>query len=141
MVLPLTNTEISREDKRMAISRASGLDKYGLNTVQYFFFFFSLLPQAGHGLLILKVSRSHTTTHHSRKDSSGLVISSLHRPLPDNTQHPQETNIHAPGDIRTQDLIRRSAADLRLRPRGYWDRHSPVLPTENIRIHYYYYYC
>ena len=27
-----------------------------------------------------------------------------------------------PGGIRTHDLIRRAAADLRLRPRGYWDR-------------------
>jgi hypothetical protein len=26
----------------------------------------ALLPNAGHGLLIPEVSRSHTTTHHSR---------------------------------------------------------------------------
>jgi len=32
------------------------------------------------------------------------------------------TNINAPGRIRTQDLSRRAAADLRLRPRGHWDR-------------------
>ena len=34
-----------------------------------FRFFFSPVaqrPNAGHGLLILEVSRSHTTTHHSR---------------------------------------------------------------------------
>jgi len=30
------------------------------------FFFVALRPNAGHGLLILEVSRSHTTTHHSR---------------------------------------------------------------------------
>jgi len=29
-------------------------------------FFVALRPNAGHGLLILEVSRSHTTTHHSR---------------------------------------------------------------------------
>ena len=29
-------------------------------------FFVALPPNAGHGLLILEVSRSHTTTHHSR---------------------------------------------------------------------------
>jgi hypothetical protein len=34
----------------------------------------------------------------------------------------QETNIHAPGEIRTHDPRKRSAADLRLRPRGHWDR-------------------
>ena len=34
----------------------------------YIFFFFpvALRPNAGHDLLILEVSRSHTTTHHSR---------------------------------------------------------------------------
>ena len=35
----------------------------------------ALRPNADHGLPILEVSRSHTTTHHSRKDSSGWVIS------------------------------------------------------------------
>ena len=30
------------------------------------FFFVALRPNAGHGPLILEVSRSHTTTHHSR---------------------------------------------------------------------------
>ena len=32
----------------------------------YIFFPVALQPNAGHGLLILEVSRSHTTTHHSR---------------------------------------------------------------------------
>ena len=74
-------------------------------------------------LLFHEVSRLHTT-HHSRKDSSGQVISSSQRPLPDNTQHSQQTNVHAPGGIRTHDSSRRAAADLRLRPRGHWDRHQ-----------------
>ena len=76
----------------------------------------------GQGILIHEVSRSQTTTHHSRLNSSGRVINPSQRPLPDNTQHSQQTNIHAPGGIRTQDLSRRAAADLRLRPRGDWDR-------------------
>ena len=50
-----------------------------------------------------------------------MIISSQ-RPLPDNTQHSQQTNIHAPGGIRTHDLSRRAGADLSLRPRGRWDR-------------------
>src|SRR5215471_11985898 len=62
-----------------------------------------------YGAPILDVSRSHTTTHHSRKVSSGRVISSSQRPLPDNTRHSQQTNIHAPGGIRTHDLSRRAA--------------------------------
>jgi len=37
------------------------------------------------------------------------VISSSQRPLPDNTRHSHQTNIHAPGGIRTHDLSRRAA--------------------------------
>ena len=59
-----------------------------------------------YGAPILDVSRSHTTTQHSRYDSSGRVISSSQRPLPDNTRHSQQTNIHAPGGIRTHDFSR-----------------------------------
>ena len=53
-------------------------------------------PPVGHGLLIYGVFRSHTTTQNSRYDSSLRVISSSQRPLPDNTQHSQQTNIRAP---------------------------------------------
>ena len=55
------------------------------------------------------------------------MISPSQRPLPDNTQHTQQTNIHAPGGIRTHDRNKRAAVDLRLRPRGYWDRLLLVL--------------
>ena len=41
----------------------------------------------------------------------------MQRPLPDNTQHSHQTNIHAPGGIRTHNLSRRAAADLH-----HWDR-------------------
>ena len=51
------------------------------------------------------------------------MISPSQRHLPDNTQHSQQTNIHAPGGIRTHDRSRRAAVDPRLRPRGYWDQH------------------
>ena len=50
------------------------------------------------------------------------MSSSSQRPLPDSTQKSQQTNIHAPGEIRTHDLSRQAAADLRLIPRGHWDR-------------------
>jgi len=49
-------------------------------------------------------------------------ISSSQKSLPDNTQHSQQTNLHAPGGIRTHDLNRRTAAELCLRPRGRWDQ-------------------
>jgi len=41
-----------------------------------------------------------------------------------NTKHSQQTNIHASGGIRTHNLSRRAAADLRLRRSGHWDRRS-----------------
>jgi hypothetical protein len=50
----------------------------------------------------------------------GRVISSSQRPLPDNTQLSQQTNIHAPGGIRTHNLSRRAVVDLRLRARGFF---------------------
>jgi hypothetical protein len=37
------------------------------------------------------------------------------------------TNIHAPGGIRTHNPSKRAAADPRLRPRGHWDRPSLLL--------------
>jgi hypothetical protein len=39
------------------------------------------------------------------------------------THNTQQTNIHAPCGIRTHNLSRRAAEDLRPRPRGHWDRH------------------
>jgi hypothetical protein len=88
----------------------------------------ALRPNAGHGFLILEVSRSHTTTHHSRQDFSGRVTSPSQRPLPGNTQHSTQTDIYALGGIRTHYLSKRAAVDPRLRPRGHWDR-RPVWVT------------
>jgi len=47
------------------------------------------------------------------------VIGPSPRPLPDNTQHSQETYVHAPSGIRTR---QRAAVDPPLRPRGHCDR-------------------
>ena len=38
------------------------------------------------------------------------------------THNTHNTNIHALGGFRTHDLSRRAAVDLRLTPRGHWDR-------------------
>ena len=73
----------------------------------------------GHGLLILEISRSQTTTHHSRWDFSGRVISPSQSPLPHNTQHSTQTNIHALAESRTHDPSKPAAVDLRLKPRGH----------------------
>ena len=63
----------------------------------YYFFFLAQQPPVGQGLLIKEVSRSHTKTHHNRQDYSGRVISPSQRPLPDNTQHSQQTSMHPVG--------------------------------------------
>ena len=55
----------------------------------------------------------HTQTHHTRQDSSGRVISSSQRPVPENTQSSQQTDIHAYGGIRTHNPNKRTAADPR----------------------------
>jgi len=47
-----------------------------------------------------------------------------------NTQHSQQTDVHEPRGIRTHNLSRPAATDLRLRPRGHWDR-PPVYNNGN----------
>ena len=85
-------------------------------------------PNAGHALLIYW---GFLITHSDTSQSVGLLWTSdqlvTERPLLNNTQYSQQTDIHAPGGIRTHDLSRRAAADLRLRPRGYWDRQRPCV--------------
>jgi hypothetical protein len=54
------------------------------------------------------------------------VISSAQRPLPDNPQHSQKTDIHVPGGIRTHNPNKRSAADSCIRACGHWDRRISV---------------
>ena len=54
-------------------------------------------PPVGQSLLIHEVSRSHTTTHHIRYDSSGRVISPSQRSLYDSTQHSQQTSMSPAG--------------------------------------------
>ena len=66
-----------------------------LESAKLFCFPLTPRPNVGHGLLVHDVSRSHTTTHHSREDSSGRVISPSQRPLPDNT-HPSRQTYTAP---------------------------------------------
>jgi hypothetical protein len=58
-----------------------------------------------------------TLRHHIRQDSSGRVSSPAHRRTPDKTQHLQETDLHAPGGIRTRNPRKRSVADPNLRSR------------------------
>jgi hypothetical protein len=62
------------------------------------------------------------------------VISPTQRPLPDNTQHSQETDIHATSGTRTRIPRKRKAADRRLRPRGHWDRRKRNLVVTKTKM-------
>jgi len=71
--------------------------------------------------------------HTQRRTTVGRTplgeLSALRRDLYLTTHVTLTTNIRDPCGIRTLNLSRRAAADLRLRPRGHWDR-----------LYYYYYY-
>ena len=64
----------------------------------------------------------HNQTHGNRQDTSGKVIGPAQKPLPDNTQHSQDTDIRALGGIRTHNPSKRAAAEPRLIPGGHLDR-------------------
>jgi len=74
------------------------------------------------GLLILEV---FLFTHNDASQSVGLLWASdqlvAGRPLPDNTQHSQQANIHGPGGIRTHDLSRRAATETDHLPYSQFD--------------------
>jgi len=62
----------------------------------------------GQGLLIFEAFRLQS--RHTQYDSSGRMLNLTQRLLPDNTQNPQETDIHAPGGFRTRNPSKRAAA-------------------------------
>jgi len=78
-------------------------------------------PLSGQGLLLIEASLSHSDTPHS----VGLLWTSDHPDAEtsraDNTQHSQETDIHALGGIRTHNPGNRASADPRVRLRGHRD--------------------
>ena len=71
------------------------------------------------------------TSHYTRSDSSGRVISPTHRYLSDNTQHSQATDIRTICGIRTRNPSERVPADPRRIPRGHWDRHTSRILMAN----------
>jgi len=56
------------------------------------------------------------------------VISLSQAALPDNTEHSQQTDIHAPHRIQAHNLSKRAAADPH-RQRGYQDRLLGILDS------------
>jgi hypothetical protein len=85
----------------------------------------------GQGPLIFDDSWSHSVTH-TTLGRTPLDEWSVRRkrPLPDNTQHSQQTDrqtdSHAPGGIRIHSHSKREAADQHIRLRGHWDRQSSL---------------
>jgi hypothetical protein len=61
-------------------------------------------PKAGQCRLILGVSGSQ----HSGQDSSGRVISSLQRPVPDSTQYLEEPGINASAGVLNRNPYKRA---------------------------------
>ena len=70
-------------------------------------------------------SHTHTTLSLSLSlslclwDFSGGGIGPPHRPLPDKSQHSQQTDIHAHGGIRSRNPIKPAAAEPGLKPRSH----------------------
>jgi len=91
---------------------------HGKMTISVISFFHGTSALVGLGLLIAEVSRSHSDTPHS-VGLLWMAIGPSLIPLPDNTQHSQQIDIHAAGGIRTRNTSRRAAADPRLRWRGH----------------------
>ena len=77
-------------------------------------------PPVDQGLLIIEASWSQSDT----PPMVGLLWTG-DQSLPYNTQHSQQTDIHAPVGIRTHNPPKRVAADPHLRPRGH--RKGPFL--------------
>ena len=90
-----------------------------------------LLPNAGQGLFILEVSRSHSLN----APQSVELLWTSDQPVAETSTRQLTTlttNIRVPGGIRTHNLSRRAAADLCLRRRGHWDRHERCIHHTNI---------
>ena len=56
------------------------------------------------------------------------MTSTTQKPLPDNTQHSKETDLHAPGGIRTRNPSKGGAANPRFSQRDHWDRNPYHIP-------------
>jgi len=67
------------------------------------------------------ITIGHTTLSRTLRDEWSARRRDLYLTT-HNTQHSQQTNIHAPGGIRTRNSSERAAADPRRRTSGHWDR-------------------
>jgi SMC interacting uncharacterized protein involved in chromosome segregation len=81
------------------------------------------------------LSRRHHQTQHIPRPvgTSRRVITPTQRYL-HNTQHSQPRDIYAAGGIRTRNPSILVAADPRLRPRDYWDRHESYVMCRKLHF-------
>ena len=70
------------------------------------------------------------TPHHTRWESYGWGMGPSQRPLPYNTQHSEDTDIHAPYGILTHNPSKRAAANPHLWPGSY----TPLSLDISIRL-------
>jgi len=95
----------------------------------HFYFIFSCVSSMRFGSLTSPL-RGFTITFigHATLGSTPLdEWSARRRDLYRTTQHSRQTNIHAPGGIRTHNLSNRAAADPCFRPRDHWGQLSLLL--------------
>jgi len=88
--------------------------------VQFFFLSAARQSNSDPGCLTVQVPRSHTDTHRSTP-SNTLVNewSARRRGYAQNTQHTQQTNIHALSGIQTRDSSNEGTSDLYFRSHGH----------------------
>ena len=108
-----------------------------INYLRYIYIFFSWHYNPQWGLYFkallwaLASSLTRFLDHIQRRATVGRTPlnewSVRRRDLYLTTHNFHNTNIHALGGIRTHDLSRRAAEDLRLRPHGHWDRLRYIL--------------
>jgi hypothetical protein len=79
-------------------------------------------PKCGLGHFIVEVSVSQLDTHTPGMTPLDEWSASLRGRYLHSTQYSQETDIHAPGEIRTRNPSKPTAPDSCLRPRGHCDR-------------------
>jgi len=97
-----------------------------------YFFFWRNTPQTA------RVSSfTRFLDHTQRRTTVGRLLSTSDQLVAETSiwQHTTlTTEIHASGGIRTHNLCRRAATDLRLRPRGHWNRLNLIIPPLNHRL-------
>ena len=120
---PYGRRRLGRPLKRQLDDAETGLSKFNSWRVMMMMMMMnpSFHVSAMRHHLSLRV-HDHTQTPHIWCGFSGQVIGSSPRPLSDNTQHSQETDIYAFCGIRTSSPSKRAAENSRLRPRRHWDR-------------------